>query len=501
MVVARRPRVLVAGMQYELNSFVAGTAGLERFRRFRLAEGEDMWAIAQGDEVDGARAVAARRGIDLVPAIFGFGGAGPVLEDEVYDYFRDRILGRLRAELGRIDAVYLPLHGAMATRSVPDTEGDLIGRIRALAGPALPVVASFDMHCNFTAAMAAGLDAAIGFKTCPHVDYVETGRHAMEIVADAVAGLTRPQLVHRKIRMMTAPEGHDTDAGPMREVIAQLRELETRAGILAATIIAPQAWMDVPETGWSVVVVADGETAVAHAAAEADRIARFCWDQRTRYLVRRTPLAEALDIAAANPPGAPPVVMTDAADAPSAGSYGDSAVVLSALLGRPRMRGPFLMTLTDPEAARACAAAGVGARLRTRVGGAFQPGFFAPVEAELCVRALLRERYDSLLPPGSIDPGLRAVVSVNGFILMVIAERQMATLDLRPYESSGLDPRGAQAILVKSAGQFRGFYTPIASRILELDTPGPVDGVLTRLPFRNLSRPLWPFDADLGAPW
>jgi microcystin degradation protein MlrC len=496
-----RPRVLVAGMQYELNSFVAGTAGLERFRRFRLAEGDDVWAIAEGDEVAGARAVAAAHGIELVPAILGFGGAGPVLEDDVYVYFRDRILARLRAELGRIDAIYLPLHGAMATCSLPDAEGDLIGRIREIAGPALPVVASFDMHGNFTAAMAAGLDVAIGFKTCPHVDYVETGRHAMEILAATLAGRAQPRLVHRKIRMMTAPEGHDTNTGPMREVIAQLRALEGRDGILAATVIAPQAWMDVPETGWSVLVVADGEAAVAQATVEADRIARFCWDRRTRYLVHRTPLAEALDIVAANPPGAVPVVLTDAADAPSAGSYGDSAVVLAALLARPPMRGPFLMTMTDPDAARACAAAGIGARLRIRVGGAFQPGFFAPVEVEAFVTALLRERYDSLLPPGSIDPGLRAVVSIAGFVRMVIAERQMPTLDLRPYESSGLDPRAAQAVLVKSAGQFRGFYAPIAGEILELDTPGPVDGVLTRLPFRHLSRPMWPFDAGLEQPW
>jgi len=496
-----RPRVLVAGMQYELNSFVAGTAGLERFRQFRLAEGDDVWSVARGEEVAGARDVAAACGIELVPAILGFGGAGPVLEDGVYDFFRDRILSALEAESGRIDGIYLPLHGAMATVGVPDTEGDLIGRIRARVGSRLPIVASFDMHANFTAAMARGLDAAVGFKTCPHVDYVETGRHAMEILAGAITGRTRPRLVHRKIRMMTPPEGHDTNTGPMRDVVARLRAIEALPGILAATIIAPQAWMDVPELGWSVIVVADGDAAVERAVEEADRLGRFCWAQRARYLVKRTALDEALDIAAANPPGSPPVVMTDAADAPSAGSYGDSAVVLGALLARPPMRGPVLMTMTDPEAARACALAGPGARLRLRVGGAFQPRFFAPVETEMRVRTILRESYESCLPPGRIDLGLRAVVEIGGFIHMVIAERQMATLDLRPFESSGLDPRAAQAVLVKSAGQFRGFYTAIASRILELDTPGPVDGVLTRLPFRAITRPLWPFDDGLESPW
>ncbi len=496
-----RPRVLVAGMQYELNSFVAGTAGLERFRQFRMAEGDGVFAIAKGDEVDGALRVARERGIDLVPVFLAFGGAGPVLEDGVYDFFRDRILAGVQAHRGDVDAIYLPLHGAMATVSQPDTEGDLITRIRAIVGPDLPIAASFDMHCNFTAAMERGLDAVVGFKTCPHVDYVETGMRSLEILADTLAGRIRPRLVHRKLRMMTPAEGHDTNTGPMREVIAALRALETRPGIVCATVIAPQPWMDVPETGWSILVVIDGDANVEFGRREADRIARLCWDMRERFLVRRTPLAEALAIAAANPAGAKPVVMTDAADAPSAGSYGDSAVVLAALLARPAMRGPFLMTMTDPAAARACEAAGIGATLRLSVGGAFQPAFFKPVAVEAKVLDLIRAPYASQLPPGTIDPGLRAVVEIAGFIRMVIAERQMATLDLRPYESSGLDPRRAQAVLVKSAGQFRGFYTAIASRIIELDTSGPVNGVLTQLPFRNLTRPLWPFDADLAAPW
>ena len=306
--------------------------------------------------------------------------------------------------IGAIDAIYLPLRGAMATVSECDTEGDLITRIRAITGPALPILASFDMHCNFTAVMERGLDAAIGFKTCPHVDYVETGIRSMEILADTLAGRIWPRLVHRKLRMMTSAEGHDTNTGPMREVIAQLRELETRKGILAATVIAPQAWMDVPETGWSILVVVDGDEAVAFGRQEADRIARFCWDMRERFLVHRTPLAEALDIAAANPSGAKPVVLTDAADAPSAGSYGDSAVVLAALLERPPMRGKFLLTMTDPQAARACAAAGVGSTLNLSVGGAFQKNFFRSVEIEARVLHLIRDSYDSELSPGSIDP-------------------------------------------------------------------------------------------------
>jgi microcystin degradation protein MlrC len=498
---ASAPRILVAGMQYELNSFAAGTADLGRFRQFRLAEGEAMWDIAGDDELEGALEVADRRGLDLVPIVLGFGGAGPVLTDETYDWFRTRILSGVDRHLDTIDAIYLPLHGAMSTVSVDDAEGDLITAIRDITGPDLPIAATFDLHGNFTAAMARGLDIAIGFKTCPHVDYVETGRAAVELLADTIEGTASPRLVHRKIRMMTSSEGHDTTTGPMRPLMAAVRDLEQAPGILSATIQAPQPWMDVPETGWSVIVVADGDGAVTEASAAADELARRCWADREKFLVHRTALDDALDEAARNTAGDGPVVMTDGSDAPSAGSYGDSSVVLAALLDRPPMDGPFLMTLTDPAATLRCHEAGAGAVLDLQVGGALQPTFYQPVAIRARVVRLYDEPYRSTLPPGMLDPGRRAVVEIDGWLTIVLAERQMSTLDTKGYDASGLDPAQAQAVLVKSAGQFRGFYTDMASTIIELDTPGPVNAILTDLPFERISRPLWPFDPDLDAPW
>jgi microcystin degradation protein MlrC len=498
---AASPRIIVAGMQYELNSFAAGTGDLSRFRQFRLAEGEDMWSIAGDDELEGALEVASRRNLDLVPIVLGFGGAGPVLTDETHRWFRDRILAGVERSLGRLDAIYLPLHGAMASESVDDTEGDLIAAIRDLTGPDLPIAATFDLHGNFTSAMADGLDIAIGFKTCPHVDYVETGKAAVELLADTLEGSAAPRLVHRKLRMMTPAEGHDTTHGPMRPLMEAVRRLELEPGVLSATIQAPQPWMDVPETGWSVIVIADGEDNVGAATAVADELGQRCWDAREAFLVQRTPLDEALDRVAANVAVHGPIVMTDASDAPSAGSYGDSSVVVEALVARSPMAGPVMATLTDPAATARCFEAGVGATVDLEVGGAFQPAFFHPIAIRASVLRLYDEPYRSTLPPGMLDPGRRAVVEIDGWLTVVLAERQMSTLDTKGYEASGLDPSGAQAVLVKSAGQFRGFYTEMAREIIELDTPGPVNGVLTALPFTRIDRPLWPFDPKLATPW
>lgn len=497
----KRRRVLIAGMQYEVNSFTAGSGTLEIFRKRRLAEGEGVFTTSHGDEVAGARSVAARHDVELVPIFISFGGAGPLLEDDVYFYMRDRILDGVRREAGKIDGIYLPLHGAMATQSFSDSEGDLITRIREIVGRDLPMVATFDMHANFTAEMERGLDGAVGFKTCPHVDYEQTGEAGMEILCKAMAGTARPKLVHRKVAMMTSAEGHDTNTGPMTEVIAVLRECEKDPRVMSATVIAPQPWMDVPELGWSVLVVVDGDDAVPHGRREADRIGRHCWNMRARFGSNRIPLGDALDIVAASGPDERPFVMSDASDAPSAGSFGDSAVVLAELLKRPPLPAPLLLTMTDPEGARACHAAGVGATLTLTIGAAFQPIYYKPVTVECRVLNLAQGQYLSELPPTNLDAGLRAVVEIAGFIHLLLSEKPLPTLDLRGYEASGLYPREAKTVIVKSAGQFRGFYTSFAHRIIELETPGPVDSNLPRLPFKKISRPLWPFDADLAAPW
>jgi microcystin degradation protein MlrC len=59
----------------------------------------------------------------------------------------------LRAALADgLDGIYLDLHGAAVAQGADDAEGELLQRLRALAGPTLPIVASLDLHANVTRA-------------------------------------------------------------------------------------------------------------------------------------------------------------------------------------------------------------------------------------------------------------------------------------------------------------------------------------------------------------
>jgi microcystin degradation protein MlrC len=159
-----------------------------------------------------------------------------------------------------------------------------------------------------------------------------------------------------------------------------------------------------------------------------------------------------------------------------------------------------MLAIADPVAARTAVAAGVGATVTVALGGALRPDFFEPLEVMATVTAVRDGRYDLELPIRPVDIGATAVLEVGG-VSVVVSERKAFQLDESVYHLAGLDPRTARIVQAKSAGGFRGVYEAFAADIIEMDTPGPCTSDLTRLPFRNIPRPMWPWDHDLDEPW
>ena len=490
-------RVLLAGLKHEVNTFVPGVTTLEDFRRRYLLEGAAVFGPTRGSgqEIDGIVQVAKAEGIELVPSVAAYGGASRPVQDAAYAHIRERTLAKVGEERGRIGGVILALHGAMATETSEDPEGELIAAIRDVVGPDLPIVVSFDMHCHLTDRKVRAADAIVGYHTHPHVDFVDTGMRAMRIMGRRLRGEIRPVVVQRKIRMVTSAEHHNTSRPPMSDLFDRIAAMQREPGILGATVFATQPWMDVAELGWSAAVVADGDRALAQ--ARADELARMAWDRRERFLVRKTPIAVAVRQALAS--AGRPFVFADSADAVTGGAYGDGNVLLRALL-ETGFTDSALLTLTDPEAAAASHSAGVGGEVTIAVGGKLAPRFYSPVKVTGRVQTLTDGKYVCELPPTPIDVGRAAVLQVAG-ISLAMSERPAPTIDQEIYRHLGLEPRTAKIVQVKSPGGFRAVYGPFAAGIFEIDTPGPTDSELTRLPFRKIRRPLWPFDPELSAPW
>ncbi len=491
-------QVLVGGFSHELNSFVPGISTTEVLARAgAIVHGDDMFGLAAGEGLErhAVAAVAAEARVTLIPSTYMFGRVGPVIADDAYTPIRTSILAAAQEHLDDLDGVMLCLHGAMATESIDDTEGDILGAMRDIVGPDIPIIATFDMHCHGTAAMAAHADALIGYRTCPHTDYFGTGERAMRLLVRAMDKAIKPVISMRKVRMTASSEHHDTNQGPMVEIQAMARQLEREPAVLDVTVFATQPWMDVPDIGWSVMVTTDAAPILGQQAA--DRLGRFIWERREAFRVTKTPVPEALAQARAS--NAFPVVLADSADTTTGGGNGDGNLLLAEIL-RDDRGDSAILTLTDPAAVDLCFKAGVGADVTLRVGGSLTPDYFSPITLAGRVVTLADGRYHTEWPVSPADVRRLAVIE-RGEIRVVLTAEKAPQLDASIYHRAGLWPQHAKIVQVKSAGGFRAAYDPISAATIYIDTLGPADSDLTRLPFRRISRPLWPFDPDLHEPW
>jgi microcystin degradation protein MlrC len=83
--------------------------------------------------------------------------------------------------------------------------------------------------------------------------------------------------------------------------------------------------------------------------------------------------------------------------------------------------------------------------------------------------------------------------------VVVISIRQQM-LDPVQLEHFGIDIAKLRGLIIKSRGHFRAGFDEFFSndQVLEVDVPGMVTPVLTRIPFRNLKRPIFPFDPEMS---
>ncbi len=297
------PRVLLASLAQETCSFVPSRHTLEDFRRYYLYTGQEIIDKLRGGgmEIAGIIEVAEEEGVELVPVLATYGGTGGPVQSAAYKHLRGEILAGARRHADAVDGAILALHGAMLTEDLDDPEGDLLTGLREVLGPTKPIVCSLDLHAHVTDLMVRQATALVAYQTHPHVDFRDTGVRAMRLLARVLRGEIRPVMAHRKLPMIAPPEQHNTSRPPMGPIMQRVKAVEKEDGMLAAAIFPVQPQLDIPNLGWSVIAVADGQPDLAR--ARADEIADLAWQHRRDFLHRRTPVPDALRIARETPGG------------------------------------------------------------------------------------------------------------------------------------------------------------------------------------------------------
>ena len=477
-------RLGLAEFSLESVTFLPETTGIDVFEEGALRGPEVISGnrganTALGGFIDVCEAEgASMQGIVAV----GAGAAASASEEALARYTEE-----IAAGLDGLDGLLIHLHGALATPANRKADAHVLAAVRTAAGPDFPVACAMDLHGNLGPEVIEAADIVTGYHSSPHVDMAETGRRAARLLLAAMKGRIRPVMALAKPGIMLPSIFTATALRPLADIKRQAAAWQARApALLDVSVFCGFAYADTPDTGMSVVCVADGDEALARRAAED--LSEQCRLNRFRLLKRELvhSVEGGLEKAAAVEGG--PVCLLEHAD-----RMNDSTWTLREILARD-MGPTYVPFVCDPAAAAACAEAGAGARLTLAFGGKSSAKAGGPVEAAVEVLEAGEKRFHisgPLKTGRAMSLGPSALVRAGQVTLSLVTANYSA-IDLDCFTQFGLSPQDFRYILLRSKTHFREVYEPLCSAIVILDTPdwGPAD--LALLPFEHVPPETFP---------
>lgn len=485
-------RILIAECKQEVSSFNPVPSTLADFE---ILWGPDFLDYHRGlnSEVAGALGVFERRDdIELVPAYSARAiTSGGTLAAEDFTQLATEFLALIKAA-GPVDAVYFSLHGAMSAENESDPEGYLLAETRKIVGEAIPIVISLDLHGILTDRMLTHSDAVVVYHTYPHIDFASTGERAARLLLGILDGQARPVTAVVPIPALVRGNELITATGLFGQMVGKAKAIEEGTGGLSGGMFIGNPFTDVPELRSNSLVVLNGDA--ARAEREAIQLAQDFWAVRKPLHQPLISLDEAVERTIANPSGT--TILTDAADATSSGASGDSNAILAALMERG-YTGRLLTPIVDPNAVLDAMKAGVGAIIRTTIGGGLDQARFQPLAVTAQVRMLSDGDFVSESNGAIWRGGPTAVLQVGRHIV-IATSRAVSLYDRSLFLGHGQDPTRFDAVVVKSPHCQPHFFNTWAAQTLHVDAPGSTSANLPYLGHTVCARPIFPLDGDVA---
>ncbi|MDP1628151.1 M81 family metallopeptidase [Parvibaculum sp.] len=490
-------RIAVGGFQHETNTFAPSKADFAAFAQPdswpALQRGAPLLTAFEGMNIPvaGFIAAASHARHELVPLVWCSATPSAHVTEDAFERISAMMIEDI-FRAGRLDAVYLDLHGAMVTEHFDDGEGELLRRVREAVGPDVPVVASLDLHANVTPEMVEHADALIAYRTYPHVDMAVTGARVAAHLDAMFDGMPRQAKAMRKLDFLMPLTSQCTLTEPSAHIYALVEALDGKVigngRVGSVSVAGGFAPADIPGCGPAVIAYADTVAAAEEAVTRlADEIAASEKDFNEKLWSAADAVAYAIENAEA---GEGPIVLADTQDNPGAGGNGDTIGILAELIAQ-EAPSAALGVLFDPESAAEAAAAGEGARVRLRLGaktgGAPEE---KPIEHEFEV---VRITNGEFLATGPFYGGSRMSLGVTarlrtGGVEVVVASRKAQCADREMLRHTGIEPAALGILVVKSSVHFRADFGPMAKEVLIVESPGPNTANLSKLPYTKLRK-------------
>lgn len=493
-----RPRVLLAGFFHETHTFLSGTTGLADFEILR---GDELLQTAgDASPLAGAVETGQECGWEFVPTIDYRATPSAIVEDAVVEQWWEEFESGLQKALaqGKLDGIFLVLHGAMASQSLPDVEGELLQRIREYDDlREVPIAGVTDLHTNFSPSMAACTQGLVTYRQNPHTDAKETAVRAVHLLDGVMRRGEFPTTLFEHPPIVWPPTGTGTADEPMSSLEKMAREIEeNNSNILAVNVHAGFSFADTPHTGVSFSVVCVGE--LNGPRAELRKLCDYALTHKEQGNVIEPEIESVMgqvkELIAA---GTTPVILVEPSDNIGGGAPGDGTGVLRALLKHNIENSA--VAINDPAAVQKLSSLQIGEKATLQIGDTVWQSTPLELEVELVSRSdgkfVLEDAHSHMASMSglNIDMGDCAVVR-HGGITILLTTRKTAPMDLGQLRSQGIEPADLAAIGVKAAVAHRRAYDKITGASFTVSTPGPCSSDVQMFTFKHLIRPVYPLD-------
>jgi microcystin degradation protein MlrC len=438
------------------------------------------------------RTVKDKNNLTVIEGTATWAEPGGLVQRQTYENLRDEILEQLNDALP-VDGVILGLHGAMVAQGYDDCEGDLLERIRDMAGPNAVIACELDPHSHLTEKRVKACNILATFLEFPHTDFYERGEHVVALALAALKGETHPVISTFDCRMIAVLP---TSREPMRSFVDRIKALQGHDDILSISVVHGFMAADVPDMGTRIIVVSNNQKTKGDVLAE--KLGRELFAMREKTIMDLVTVDEGIVralLAARFIDPLRPVVIADTWDNPGGGVAGDGTVILREIIRR-KINSVGVATIWDPVAVTFCHAAGKGAEIKLRFGGKAGPQAGEPIDALVRVATLAEEGWQSF-GQSRVTLGRTAVVRILGTTIDIILNtNRTQTFEPDIFSNLGIDPLKKDILLVKSTNHFYAGFEPIASRIIYVSAPTSYPSDPAKTNYIKLKRAIWPRVSD-----
>jgi len=473
---------------YEGNAFSPVHATRETFEAREWFSGQTAKDFYQNTNVEIAAVDDFARDNPDVEAHYIFCTAAYPAGPMAAGLFHD-ILDRIESGLtGRQwHGVYCSLHGSAVTADEAQAEITLLRRVREAVGINTPVAVSFDLHANLNPEIGNLANIVCGYKTYPHIDMLETGAKALDLLGKAMAKEITP--VTTIVPAGFAPTSFNmrTGNGPMAEIMRQANRIENDNGFYDVSVFGGFVYADTVDTGASVSICGDKNTTI-----EAEKLAIYFRALAPKFDIKLPAVEEKLaEVNQSLTKGELklPVAILEPSDNIFSGGGADTPGLLAAVLRSNIEAASLFAFFWDPQLVQQALIAGVSGRITAKLGGRLTSAFGQPIELAVSVENLTDGKFNNVGPMEKnlpVDLGPTAVLKIDN-LSIIVSSNNIPVNDRAYFVLHGIDLNDYSIVYVKAKNHFRSAFEDKFSQIIEVETPGPAASSLDSFSFKNLS--------------